>query len=216
MRILVVGGTGRTGRRIVQAALQEGHETLVLGRSATAENVPDGAVPVAVDVLDGAALDSVMGGVDTVVTALSIPRQSRSPFATPTGPPDLHQRSTRTLLEAMGRHGVSRLIKVSAQGVGDSAPRAGWGFRLLVATSHLRGAFADHAVADELVRASAVKFTILRPPILVDGPPTAPLTAGETLSTWSWTRVSTGDVAAFVVAILDDPAYFGRCVTLSP
>jgi uncharacterized protein YbjT (DUF2867 family) len=216
MRILVVGGTGRTGRRIVQAALQEGHETLVLGRSAAAENVPLGAVPVAVDVLDGAALDSAMAGVDVVVTALSIPRQSRSPFATPTGPPDLHQRSTRALLEAMERHGVSRLVKVSAQGVGDSAPRAGWGFRLLVAMSHLRGAFADHAVADELVRASAVKFTIVRPPILVDGPPTRPLRAGEALSTWSWTRVSTGDVAAFVVAILDDPAYFGRCVTLSP
>jgi uncharacterized protein YbjT (DUF2867 family) len=215
MKILVVGGTGRTGRRIVQAALEAGHETRVLGRSATSETVPPGAIPVAADVLDPRALGEAVAGVDAVVTALSIPRQSRSPFATPTGPPDLHQRATRLLLDAMARHGVARLVKVSAQGVGDSAPRAGLAFRALVAVSHLRGAFADHAVADDLVRASAAQFTIVRPPILVDAPPAGALRAGEDLRTWSWTRVSTGDVAAFVLAVLDDPAFFGRCVTLS-
>ncbi len=166
------------------------------------------------DVLADGVLDRAVGGVDAVIVALSIPRTSRSPFAATVGPTDLHSRSTRRLLDAMAGAGVRRLVKISAQGVGDSAPRAGWGFRLLVACSQLAPAFADHAVADELVRASDLDWTIVRPPVLADGPATGHVEAGEALTTWSWSRVRTGDVAAFVVASLPDPGTVRRVLTL--
>lgn len=216
MRLLVIGGTGRTGRRIVEAALAEGWVPVVLGRSATVDTVPAGAEAFAGNVVDPGVLDEALTGVEAVVTALSIPRTSRSPFAPLAGAPDLHSRSIRLLCDAMARQGVRRIVKISAQGVGESAARAGWLFRALVATSNLAPAFADHAIADELLRASDLDWTIARPPALVDGDADGGLRAGEALVTTSFTRARTGDVAAFVVASLRDPAWIGRCVTLAP
>ncbi|MBX2798720.1 MAG: NAD(P)H-binding protein [Myxococcales bacterium] len=214
MKLLVVGGTGRTGLEIVRAAVDAGHQVAVLARSADTAELPDGVERHAASAVDADAVGRAVAGVDAVITALSIPRSSRSPFAPVTGPTDLHSRSARLLLEAMAHHGVDRLVKISAQGVGDSAPRAGLGFRLLVALSNLRPAFADHAVADELVMNSPIRYTILRPPILAQRPPRGSVVAAEDVRTASTTRVSIADLAVFAVTCLDDPSWFGRCVSV--
>lgn len=217
MHVLVVGGTGRTGQRIVRATVGAGHTVVALGRSAGAQPWPEGVTPCAADVLDDGVLSDALSGVDAVVTALSIPRTSRSPFAPLAGPADLHSRTTALLLEAMATRGVQRLVKVSAQGVGDSAPRAGWGFRALVAASNLRPAFEDHAIADGMVQASPLSWTIVRPPMLVDaGPTDRGLHGAAQRTTWTWTRVHTGDVAAWIVQHLSDPDTYGRTLTLGP
>lgn len=214
--LLVVGGTGRTGRRLVTQALERGMTPTVLGRSAHPDDVPEGAQAVRGDVLEPGALAAAMEGVDAVVTALSIPRTSRSPFSAPTGPPDLHSRAAAAVIEAMAAHGIQRLVKISAQGVGSSAPRTGWAFRALVAASSLRGAFADHAHADALLQGSALDWTIVRPPALIDAPPGIPLHAAPDRITWSWTRARTGDLACWILDALDDPATFGQTLTLAP
>ena len=214
-RILVLGATGRTGRWIAEEALQAGHTVFAFGRSASATTVPTGAVPVAGDVLDPDALERALSNVDSVAVSLSIPRKTASPFAEVLGPPDLHSRSTAILLDQMQRAGVRRLVKLSAQGVGDSAPRTGWGFRAIVAISKLRIAFADHAKADQLVADSPFEWTILRPPRLDDGEP-IPLRSGPDLATGTFTRVPRRAVARFAVDCLNQPETFWRVLTLSP
>lgn len=211
----MLGGTGRTGARIVAEGVAAGHDVICAGRSAT--SAPAGARALALDVLEPGALDGPLSACDAVITALSIPRRTRSPFAEVLGPSDLHSRSTRALIEAAQRVGLKRVIKLSAHGVGDSAARAGWGFRALVAASALRTAFADHAVADDLLAASALDWTIVRPPVLDEGDPTpAGVVADDALVTWTWTRVRTGDVARWVIGALADPVTFGRVVGLGP
>lgn len=217
MKLLIVGGTGRTGRKVAERAVALGHEPVVLGRSATPLTLPSGAVALAGDALEPGVLLEATEGVDAVITALSIPRRSRSPFAPLTGPPDLHHRSTAALLQAMAAQGVERLIKVSAQGVGDSAPRAGLLFRSLVAVSNLRPAFEDHARADALVVDAPLDWTIVRPPVLTDGPPTEHgLEAAEQLRTFTTTRVRTADLAAWIVDALADPTWYRRTVSVRP
>jgi uncharacterized protein YbjT (DUF2867 family) len=151
-----------------------------------------------------------------VAVSLSIPRAGPSPFARVTGPPDLHSRSARLILEAMATHGVQRLLKVSAQGVGPSAARAGWGFRALVAASNLGPAFADHDVADALVAASDRDWTIAHPPVLSDAPGSRTLVAGEQETTGTFTTVSRDDLARWLVAAATDPTWSRRRVTLRP
>lgn len=216
MRVLVVGGTGRTGARIAAAAVAAGHGAVALGRSAGPDTLPAGVEAVRGDATDAAALRTALRGIDAVVVSLSIPRAGPSPFARVTGPPDLHSRSARLLLAAMGDLGVRRLVKISAQGVGPSAPRAGWGFRALVAVSNLGPAFADHAVADALVEASATDFTIVHPPALADGPGTGRAVAGESEETGTFTRLPREDLARWVVATLPDASFHRRRVTLRP
>lgn len=213
--LLVLGATGRTGTRICGEALVAGHRVRGFGRSASARTLPSGVEPFAGDVLDEQRLAEALVGVDAVVTALSIPRTSTNPFAPLVGQPDLHSRSTTALIAAMERAGVQRLVKLSAQGVGDSARRTGWGFRALIAVSTLRHAFGDHAVADQLVADSALRWTVVRPPRLNEGP-AHPVEAGPELTTGTLTSVSRDAVAQFVVGALDDPQTEGQVLTLRP
>lgn len=218
MDIVVVGGTGRTGRRVAARAVERGHAVVVLGRSARPGDprLPAAARAVTGDALDEAALRAALTGADAVVTALSIPRRSRSVLAPLAGPPDLHSRSTAALLSAMEELSIRRLIKVSAQGVGDSAPRTGWGVRLTIALTNLRPAFVDHARADEMVAGSDLDWTIVRPPVLEDGPARDEVRADEHGVTGTLTRIRTDDVARWIVDALDDPATFRRVLTLVP
>lgn len=216
MRWVVLGGTGRTGARIAAEALRRGHEVVVVGRSARPDTVPAGAVAVAGDATDPDVVSRAVAGAQVVAVSLSIPRAGPSPFARVTGPPDLHSRSARVVLAATAAAGVPRLLKVSAQGVGPSAARAGWGFRALVAVSNLGPAFADHAVADALVEASDRDWTIVHPPVLSDAPGGGPLAAGEGETTGTFTTVSRDDLARWLVDAATDPAWSRRRVTLRP
>jgi uncharacterized protein YbjT (DUF2867 family) len=216
MRWVVFGGTGRTGGRIAAEAVARGHAVVVVGRSASPSTVPAGAEAVAGDALDPATVDRGVRGADVVAISLSIPRAGPSPFARVTGPPDLHSRSARLILDAMAAHGVRRVLKVSAQGVGPSAGRAGWGFRALVAASNLGPAFADHALADELVAQSDRDFTIAHPPVLSDAPGGRALVAGEAETTGTFTTVARDDLARWLVDAATDPAWSRRRVTVRP
>lgn len=216
LRVLVIGGTGRTGGRVATEALAAGHVPVVFGRSATPANVPVGAEAFAGDARDPAALAAALVGVHAVVVSLSIPRAGPSPFARVTGPPDLHSANARALVAAMASTGVRRVVKVSAQGVGPAAPRAGWGFRALVAVSNLRPAFADHAVADAIIAGSDLAFTVVHPPVLSDDPASGRVHAGEDVTTGTWTRLPRADLARWIVGALGDPAWVGRAVTLAP
>lgn len=187
-----------------------------LGRSALARNWPNGVTGFAVDALDGVALEEALMGCDAVMLALSIPRISRSPFSALTGPPDLHSKNAAVLIPLLEKLGIERVVKLSAQGVGDSAPRAGWGFRALVAFSNLRPAFLDHALADEAFLDSGLEVTVLRPPMLVDDEGGEGVHPNPEGVTWTWTRVSTGDVARFAVGCLGDPSTSGCVLTLLP
>lgn len=208
MRVVVIGGTGRTGRLVAERAAARGCEVVVFGRTAS------GSGAVAGDATDPRAVLRAVEGAHAVVVALSIPRASASPWARVVGPPDLHSRSAAAVIDAMSRSGARRLVKVSAQGVGASAGRTGIGFRALVAASNLRPAFADHAVADDLVRASGLDFTVVHPPRLSEGPP-VPLVAGEAVSTGTFATVPRAALAQLLVDMLDAPEWFGRTVSVS-
>lgn len=218
MRIVVIGGTGRTGQRIAMRAVEVGHEVVVVGRSAKPGDprLPAAARIVTGDVLNPATLETSLDGCDAVVTALSIPRRSRSVFAPIEGPTDLHSRSTAALLPAMTAASIPRLIKVSAQGVGDSAGRTGWGVRLTIATSNLKPAFVDHAKADRMIVESDLSYTIVRPPVLEDGPARDRIEADEQGVTGTFTRIRTQDVANWIVDAVSDPTTYRRVLTLVP
>lgn len=64
-RVLVVGGTGRVGRRVATALRADGHDVRIAARSR------------GVDVITGEGLDAAMVGVDTVVDVLNAPQRSR-------------------------------------------------------------------------------------------------------------------------------------------
>jgi putative NADH-flavin reductase len=77
-RITVIGGTGYAGSAVVAEAASRGHQVTSLSRSLPAEPV-EGVSYVQGDVLDEAAVSSVVSGAEAVVGAIA----PRGPLADP-------------------------------------------------------------------------------------------------------------------------------------
>ena len=115
MRVLVTGGTGFLGRHLAAALMKQEHQTHLLGRSFASVKalVEQGAVPVAVDLRDRAAVSAACAGMEVVyhVGALSAPWGKRSDFYA------INVGGTEAVLAGCLEHSVRRLIYVSSPSV---------------------------------------------------------------------------------------------------
>jgi putative NADH-flavin reductase len=123
--------------------------------------------------------------------------------------------SMEALIPVMRRRGVSRLILLSALGVGRSAEHSPLALRLAFATL-LRQVGKDKAAAEAYVGASDVDWTIVYPPALTDGPRTGNYRAGGTLELRGVPKISRGDVAEFMLSQLAGSDYSRGIAIVGP
>jgi UDP-glucose 4-epimerase len=119
MKLLVVGGAGYVGSTTVEWLLEAGHDVVVFDNllSGHASAVPDGARLEVGDIGDGERLERILAdGVDAVLHCAA-----RSLVAESMRNPGLYYRTNVgggvTLLEAMRRVGVTRLVFSSTAAV---------------------------------------------------------------------------------------------------
>lgn len=206
MKITVFGATGTVGRRIVDRALLQGHEVTAFTRNAASVaishprlSVIEGDVMLAGDVL------CAVEGQDAVIVALGAGRNGT-----------VRSVGTQHVVDAMKRQGVSRLIVQSTLGAGDSRPALNFFWKRIMFGLLLRPAYADHQRQEEIVKASGLDWTLVRPSSFTDGPATnryqhgfAPTIKGLAL------KISRADVAGFMLRQLTDQTYLGRAANLS-
>ena len=115
MRVLVTGGTGFVGPKVVHALRAAGHDVRCLVRDPRrARTLEAWGCELAVgDITDPASLDPAVAGADAVVHLVSII----------TGPPEQFERvmigGTWNLVEAARAAGVRRFVLMSALGVSE-------------------------------------------------------------------------------------------------
>lgn len=205
MKILVFGATGPTGRELVSQALEQQHEVTVFARR------PAG-FPAGVRVVEGdamrepQAIGEALQGQQAVLSALGT---GKVMF-----PNRLQERSLGNMVPAMQRAGVKRLVIMSAFGVGETARDASLVQRLMYATL-LVPVFADKARGEEIVRASALDWTIVYPTLLTNGPRTGQYRAGERIAMQGLPTISRADVADFMLRQLGDSSFVRRGVALT-
>lgn len=199
MRIVVVGASSGTGRQVVEQAVQRGHEVVALSRRGAGVA---GATDVRGDATDPAVVArAVEGGADAVVLAIGgVPGTDRN-----------RTEVTRVVLAGLPA-GVGRVVVHSSLGVGDSGRLLPGPIRLFTSVV-LRKALADHAEQEDLVRASGLPWTIVRPGGLTDKPATGRVVALEEPSPFAAT-ISRADVAAFILDSLDRPGDAGHAYAL--
>jgi putative NADH-flavin reductase len=198
-RILVLGATGATGRCIVAQALERGHAVTGLARrpGRLAIQHPRLATVAGDVAADGQALARVLPGHDVVVSALSRGQALRSN--------GLIARAAVQIVSAMERAGVSRLVFLSAFGVGGTAPHAPWLFRLMFHVM-LQDIYADKAAGEATIMRSSLNWTILAPVLLTNRPGTGRYRAGEDLPVRGLGRIPRADVPTCVLECIDDAA----------
>ncbi|GLZ45603.1 NADH-flavin reductase [Actinomycetospora sp. NBRC 106375] len=162
MRLVVLGASGGTGREVVTQALADGDEVVAVARAGS--EVPAGATVVRAEISDVETLAEAVAGADAVVSALGTRGR---------GPTSVCTDGVGAAIAAMRRTGVRRLLVVSASGLpgeGDDAALR-WLVKPVLQRI-LRHHYADLTRMDEIVRASDLDWTIVRPPQLTDGPRT--------------------------------------------
>ncbi len=151
--IAVAGSTGFVGRHVVRELLSRGWHVRALTRDIekagdTLPTADDALTIVAGDAFDRGALADLCDGADAMVNCIGIIREA------PGGQifERMHPRTTGRLIEACKANGVGRFVQISALGVRENAP-----------TPYYRSKFE----AEMLLRASGLRWTILRPSMIL-------------------------------------------------
>src|SRR4051794_13468914 len=108
MKVLVIGATGQTGRHVVSQLLARGHRVTAFARNPSAVNERREHLRVAQgDARHPESIDRAVAGQDAVLVAFG-PRSLKKD--------DVQEVLMRNLTAAMTKHGVTRLVNLSAWG----------------------------------------------------------------------------------------------------
>jgi putative NADH-flavin reductase len=198
--VLVLGASGGVGQHLVRLAAARGHAVTAVSRTPIA--TPPGVAVVLGDVKADDVIDRAMPNQHAVLSALGVRRvRPANPWSALASPPDFAAATARRIVAAMTRHGVRRVIAVSAAGVGDSAPGLNLLMRFFVAWSNVGVGYRDLAVMEQVYAASALDWCCVRPTALKDGPVTKRVRQSATFPMTAW--ISRADVADWMVDHLD-------------
>lgn len=201
LRMTVLGASGGCGQWLVRLAAARGHAVTAVIRAGSRASFDGIERVVRGDVTDSATLDEAVAGADVVLSALGLRRASLCPWSRLLSPPDLTARVTGELVESMRRHGVSRLLVISAGGVGDSRALTRFPIRAMIDAGNVGVAYRDLARMEARLAASHLDWTAVRPVTLCGGPPTGAV--GEVSAYGPASRVRRADVAAFMLDVAE-------------
>jgi putative NADH-flavin reductase len=203
MKLVIFGSTAGTGRELLEQALAGGHDVTAFARSP--EKIKD---------LDSPNLRVVQGdvlGSDAVTEAVAGQEAVFCTIGTGAERTNLREHATRNIVQAMDSAGVQRLICQSSLGIGDSRSNLGFFTRHVIVDVFLRHAFADHERQEAVIKESSLKWTIVRPPHLLDAPRTGVYRHGfPTTDRDIKGKISRADVADFMLKQLTDDSYVYR------
>jgi len=206
MKLSVFGASGGTGKEIVKAALEQGHIVSAFVRDPDRLAIQDDHLKVVTgDVYDLESVTRAVGGQDAVVCALGGGRDIKRTTVRATG--------TEHIIRAMEKHGVNRLVSVTAMGIGESWETLSAVNKIFFATV-LNSARRDHENQEKAIKASGLDWTIIRPSGLTDGPRTGQYDFGENIKASSST-ISRADVADLILKAVDDDQLIGKAITIT-
>jgi uncharacterized protein YbjT (DUF2867 family) len=193
--VLVVGATGRTGRRIVARLVERGIpvRALVRDEARARETLPDGVELHVGDVRRGETLAEPVAGARAVVIAAC------SSGAEPGNDPEtVDYLGTCHVMEHAAPAGVERVLFVST--IYASRPEH---YQDMEPTS-----LGWKARAEEVIRGSGLPYSIVRPGWLTDGEAGDPLALfqGDTVEG----RISRADLAAVCTELVFLPEAVGK------
>lgn len=168
-RILLYGATGRTGRHIIDYALQKGYEITALVRSPGKLNIKSDKLKVIrglpTNIED---VRKAIHGCNAVISTLSGLPESQIITFKKLNPPHIMETAILNTIQCMNEIGIKRIVTLSSIGVGDSYPYAPWFMRMGIKLTNFKISFADHNAQEELLRRSGLDWVIARPVALND------------------------------------------------
>jgi putative NADH-flavin reductase len=210
MKLTIFGATGAFGTILTEQALAAGHDVTAVVRDAARLTVPAHARlrVVTANVMDPASVAPAVAGADAVVSAIG-PRG--------TGPTTVIRDSVRSIIKAMEMTSTRRFVELSGSVVADEgeSPYMRYLVKPVARRTFLRHVSADMRAGEDETRQSGLDWTILRPPSLNDKAATGSYRTAIDRNLTHGFSVSRADLAAYILALLDDPATVHRHVAIA-
>ena len=151
MKLAIIGGTGKTGKELLQQGLEAGHTLTALVRNPKKlQVVHPNLTVIPGNVLNPKDLEDIFQGKDAVLSALGHKR-----FL---GPSHILSKGTENILHAMKTAKVSRFICITSMGINDNKYRLGLYYTLFVIPFIVFFYFRDKAKQERFIIDSDVNF----------------------------------------------------------
>ena len=198
MRVVVIGGHGRTGIEIVRQLVAQGDKVVATIRNPKhmADLVKAGAETWVLDLekSTGPEFGMVMVGADAVVFAAGSGEDDENS--------DIDRTGTLKTVRAAKKAGVAHYVSVSALGATTPTPEK-W-----LDSELMKNYYKAKKAANKHVRDSGLDWTIIEPGELTNGKLTGKVTLAQ--DGVEPGKISRADVAAVVVAVLATPSSKGH------
>lgn len=208
MNVIVFGATGSVGRLAVQELLKAGHSVTAFARESGKLAMTDTRLSlVAGDALDANDVLDAVAGHDAVVITLGAGMARKSV---------IRSKGTMNVIRAMQAHGVRRLICQSTLGAHESWSNLNFWWKRVMFGALLSPIFRDHELQEQLVEASGLEWTIVRPSAFSDKPTRRPVIEDVPVSARGLDlKIARTDLARFLARQVTARSYLGRAVGLS-
>jgi len=208
MKVIVFGATGTVGHLAAKRMLKDGHKVTAFARCPKKLKIDHPALTLwAGNALDGEAVTNAVRGHDAAVITLGAGASRKSL---------IRSKGTMNVIQAMQTHGVQRLICQSTLGAHESWDNLNFVWKHIMFGLLLRPVFLDHELQENLVRASGLDWTIVRPGAFTDGPETGGYKTGFSAKERQLKlKISRADIAAFLSRQLTDLRYRRHAVAIS-
>ncbi|XPT00463.1 hypothetical protein M3J09_009616 [Ascochyta lentis] len=172
-RVLVIGGSGRTGKLVIEELLLRNHQVTALVRKPEvmqAEMKPGlkivAGTPLNANDVRNAFNESKPG---VIIVTLSAPRAGDSPFAAVVAPPRLMADSIANIVAIMKEFKAPKIVIMQAFGVAESWVNMHCAMQLLMKKSNMIYQYDDHNLVAKETKESGENYIFVRPSRLVEG-----------------------------------------------
>lgn len=203
MKIIVFGANGKTGRIVIEKALEDGHEISAFVRDKTKLQMEQpGLTIIEGQATNLADAEQAIAGHELVISCLGSDKGM--------GKTTILHEMTKNIVAAMKKQNVSRIIYMASAGIDKEIP----GLSGKLVMKMLANPLADHRNAVAEIKANGLTYTIARPMGLTDKPATGQYREAMTGIPEKGRSISRADVADFIVRAITDKKYENQSVGL--
>ena len=209
MKLLIIGGTGKTGQNLIEQGLAQGHKITAIVRNPKKLKFKHPNFHATKgDVLIQESIESSFKGQDAVLSALGHKR-----FFIKT---TILSRGTENIINAMITNNVKRFVCITSLGINDSRFKLGLYYTLFTIPVILYFYFLDKTKQEKLIMASGLDWTIVRPGQLTNGKKRSTCKHGLNVGHYILTKmISRASVAHFMLEQLKTNEYSRKAVGIT-
>jgi putative NADH-flavin reductase len=206
MKTIVFGATGTIGKHLVLQLLASGHTVTAFTRHPEKIQISNSNLIFKKgDVLDPASVDEAVAGQDVIFCTLGDGNKGITRAA-----------GTKSIVRAMRKHGVRRLIVQTTLGLGESAGNLNFFWKRVMFGFLIKKAFKDHELQEGIVKTSELDYTIVRPSAFTDVVPDGQYKIGFNGAVKDLAlKISRADVAKFMIEQIGTQQWLRKAVSIS-